>query len=107
MKNEDKNTLFNKLQLLVTIVLVVSVTAMFILSFEYDIEEKLNSFRTSKNIYCPSSYTLVKGDGVFTYDYSKPLVMTKTNIVYQENYYLYDDKGNAFRYSECIIRKTK
>jgi len=34
----------------------------------------------------------------------KLLTRAKTNIVHQEDWYLYDDKGNAFNFNECVIR---
>jgi len=81
-----------------------TVAGIFITSISDNNKEYHDSFKKAKTILCPTAYKFIHGDGYTSFDRSTPLVRTVIKVTLIKDGYIYDDKNNAFKMQECIIK---
>lgn len=81
----------------------VAFVFVIIIAGQLKLSKKVEKIQHGANVYCPSLYKHIKGDGFSAYDSSSPLTRTLINVTRVHGDNIFNDKNEVFKIHECII----
>lgn len=85
------------------IVIVILAMGAFFLH-DYNVK-RVEEFKVSTQVYCPTTSKIIKGDGVYTFDRSSPLARRRVEVDIVSEKYIYTTAGESFSIDDCRIRR--